>query len=144
MRYLDLDIQVASDGRGGYKVLLPRSLYGRAEAELVPPFSADIIRDGLLAELEMRVRGSGGEVPEREERAGRHFLLEDDPAPLSDIESLGDALFESLIAGQVRDRLDRSLSYLEGRGKKEGLRLRLYFNPLDREVAPLAALPWVI
>ncbi len=131
MRYRNLDFQVASDGRGGYTVGIVGSLYGRADAAFVPPYSQEILRD-LLTGFERSVRGSGAR------RRARGSPRIADPAP-PDIERLGEALFASLAVAGVRDRLEAGRFALAGRNSPEGLRLRLQF---DGAAAPHAALPW--
>ncbi len=121
MEYLNFDVGIGS-AAGAYPVSVLRSPAGEPRGELRLPYSGLELQNRLQA-IEIAVlKSSGGR---------RRILAPDDRA----VQEFGQALFDTLISGDVRSSFDvsRSLALREGRG----LRLRLRIEPPE-----LAVLPW--
>jgi hypothetical protein len=130
MHYEDFEVRIRSDRRGGF-VAEARSFYGEAAEPFVPPFPLASIAEMLTA-WDLR---SGGM---------RHVECVDESpgsAPESP-EDIGAALYAAAFPGTIDLRLRECLAALDPQRDVQGLRLLFAFDPDDREVAPLAALPW--
>ena len=130
MRYQDFEVRIRSDRKGGF-LAEARSSYGDAAEPFVPPFPLASI-EGLLARWEMRSAGM------------RHVECVDEPSDSASLppEEVGAALYASVFPGTIDLRFQQCLAALDHQRDEEGLRILLALDPDDREVAPLAALPW--
>jgi outer membrane protein assembly factor BamD (BamD/ComL family) len=120
--FLDFELEI-DEGRGReYPVRVLGSPAGEARETMHFPFD-ELALDLRLGKLQIALLRSGGKhrrVPSPEEQAVQDF---------------GQALFDALLAGEIRNRYDMSLREAEQQDK--GLRLKLRIRP-----PKLSALPW--
>jgi len=122
IKYLDFELEIGSGAGREYPVAVLNSPAGEARETMRFPFD-ELALQNRLKDLQIALLRSGGKRRRKssaEERAAQEF---------------GQALFEALIAGEIRSRYD--LSQREAEQKSMGLRLKLRIQPPE-----LAALPW--
>lgn len=120
--YNDFDLEISQQSEPRKYSVAARSLGGEAQEEMHFPFDEWELKD-KLRDLEVALLRSGGtrrSINTAEEQAVQEF---------------GQALFDSLLVGEVRTRYERSLR--EARRQHKGLRLKLHIQPSE-----LSALPW--
>lgn len=137
--YEDFALKIVPDGRGGWQTRLLRSPYGAGDTPFAPPYSAEVLAE-MMPLLEKAVVGSASSARERAPTRNLHSSKQIDP-PEIEIEEVGQALFDALLSGPVRE------SYFASRGRVEsqsgmGLRLRIVLDPTQPEAAQLLNLPW--
>ncbi len=118
---IDFELEIREGGPRNYPVAV-RSPAGEAQEQMRLPFDEGEIEDRLRT-LEVALLRSGGRrrrMPSQEERTVHEF---------------GQALFESLLVGDVRTRYEISLD--KARQQNKGLRLKLRIQPPE-----LTGLPW--
>ncbi len=124
MDYLDFELEIGAASVSGYPVTVIRSPAGEAHTTLHLPFNDQALSTQLATLHE--ALGSSGETG---------------PSGLASAEQIiqrfGQALFEALFTGQVRDLYVASRAQAESQGK--GLRLKLRL-----QAAELAVLPWEV
>lgn len=121
MEYLDFDLEIEPDAGRDYR-LRAFSTEGEARAMMRFPFDELALKNHLL-QLQNALLRSGGQR--------RRLLTNEEQA----VRAFGQALFETLLSGDVRRCYDRSRAKADQTGK--GLRLRLRIQAPE-----LAALPW--
>ncbi len=123
LEYLDFEIEIgASPGAQQYPVAVLRSPAGEARATMQFPFDRLALDNRLLA-LQNALLRSGV--------VRRRVSSPDEQA----VQDFGAALFDALIANEIRSRFDTSVRLAEEQGR--GLRLKLRINAPE-----LALLPW--
>jgi Tol biopolymer transport system component len=121
--YLDFEIEIGpSPGGQTYPVAVLRSPAGEARDTMRFPFDRLALNNQLLS-LQNALLRSGV--------TRRRIAAPDEQA----VQDFGRALFDALIAGEIRSRFDTSLRLSEQGGR--GLRLKLRINAPE-----LALLPW--
>ena len=121
LSYLDFELELGT-AQGREFPVVARSPAGEARATMRFPYD-ELAMESRLKDLQIALLRSAGkhrQVPSSEQQAVRDF---------------GQALFDSLFTGEVRNRYDVSLQQARGQGK--GLRIRLQIQP-----PAVAALPW--
>jgi outer membrane protein assembly factor BamD (BamD/ComL family) len=122
MKYLDFELEIGIGEGRYYPVAVIESPAGEARETMRFPFDQVILENRLQA-LQLALLRSGGKrrrVPSREESVVQEF---------------GHALYDALLAGEIRSRYDVSLLKAAQAGK--GLRLKLRIQSPE-----MAALPW--
>jgi formylglycine-generating enzyme required for sulfatase activity len=128
LQYDDFTLQIESDGQGGLRVR-GRGLARGHQAPFQWPFSRRRVERRMTA-LEAAVWRSG--------RHGRPAVRQRQTAR---IEKIGEALFEALLGGGLKEALARCRPIHRGQDARP-LRLRLVFDLKDPAVAEVAGLPW--
>jgi hypothetical protein len=124
MPYKEFEVRIQASPKGGYQAEVLDSPFGRGKAVFKLPFSQSRMLK-LPEEFErMRSGKANGKRP-------------------PSAETIGQALFRSLFAGDVGIRFHQSLASLEGQ-RDQGLRIRLTFDHSlkDPVLTALSALPW--
>lgn len=125
--YLDFALKVGQREPTGYPVEVVRSPTGTAAQNMAMPFEGQTLQNHLLtlrlALMDSALRSAG--------QKQRGFLPPED----QQVRSFGGKLFDSLIAGPIRERYDQARRIAKERGL--GLRLRLSIEPPE-----IAVLPW--
>lgn len=122
MKYLDFELEIGIGEGRYYPVAVIESPAGKARATMRFPFD-EVRLENRLQALQLALLRSGGKrrrVPSREESVVQEF---------------GHALYDALLAGEIRTRYDMSLREAAQAGK--GLRLKLHIQSPE-----MAALPW--
>jgi hypothetical protein len=122
MEYLDFELEITPGSGSGYAITVIHSPAGEAHASLHLPFDDQALAT-QLATLQQASTSS-------DEMGSQAFATGEQT-----MQSFGQALFEALFAGQVRDLYVASRAAAESQGK--GLRLKLRLEPPE-----LAVLPW--
>lgn len=122
IKYVDFDVEIGQGVGGDYPVAV-RSASGEAHGVMRLPFGP-LELDNHLLRLQNALLRSGGER--------RQNALPDQ----ADVQVLGQALFDALLAGDIRSRYEVSQEQVR-RQPNTGLRLRLHVQAPD-----LGALPW--
>lgn len=142
MHYEEVKIQIRPGAPpNAALVTLESPRHGGREEPFNATFSADSI-EALLRELERGLLECiAAHYEDRGDEKHCAFLR---GKIAEEHQKLGVNLCEALLPGEVGKTLDLDWStFVEGQlPDKDGLRLRLVFDPLHDEVAPLAALPW--
>ncbi|MGE5601560.1 MAG: CHAT domain-containing protein [Nitrososphaerales archaeon] len=122
LSYLDFELEIGPfDGRA-YPVSVVQSPAGEARESMRLPFDEGALEQNLQA-LQIAMLRSGG--------AYRRVLSREEAS----VQNFGRALFDALLAGELRSRYD--ISEREARRQGRGLRLKLRIQAPE-----LAALPW--
>ncbi|MCI0691139.1 SUMF1/EgtB/PvdO family nonheme iron enzyme [candidate division KSB1 bacterium] len=122
MNYLDFEIEISPGTAREYPVAIVRSPAGEARETMKFPFDELALKD-RLQNLQIALLRSGGKR--------RSFLSPEEQM----VQEFGQALFNSLLVGELRSRYD--VSQREAAQKGLGLRFKLRIQSPE-----LAALPW--
>ncbi len=122
MDYLNFDLEIGEGAGREYPVVVLRSPAGEARGTMRFPYD-ELRLDSALKDVQIALLRSGGKH--------RSALSQEQQS----VRDFGRALFDAVIAGEVRSRYDVSLERAHQAG--QGLRLRLRFQS-----PALAALPW--
>ena len=125
MDYLDFELEIGPGSGRDYPVAVVRSPAGEARGTLRFPFDTLALENRLQALQIALLRSGGAGGPRRRVQ----------PPQEASVEDFGRALFQALLADQVRARYIVSRDRAVEQGK--GLRLKLRIGPPE-----LAALPW--
>lgn len=121
LSYLDFELEIGI-GQGRDFPVVARSPAGEARTVMRFPFD-ELAMESRLKDLQIALLRSGGKR--------RQMLLPEQQA----VRDFGQALFDALFTGEVRNRYDVSLQQARSQGK--GLRIRL-----QAQSPTAAALPW--
>ncbi len=122
MEYLDFELEIQLGSGRDYPVVVLHSPAGEAHAVMHFPFD-QLALESRLDKLQIALLRSGG--------ARRSVLSDEEKA----VQDFGQALFEAVFTGEVRNRYDVSCE--RAVQKEQGLRLKLRIQAPE-----LAALPW--
>lgn len=122
MNYLDFEIEISPGSGREYPVAIVRSPAGEARETMKFPFDELALRD-RLQNLQIALLRSGGRR--------RSFLSPEEQT----VQEFGAAMFNALLAGELRSRYD--VSQREAAQKGLGLRFKMRIQSPE-----LAALPW--
>jgi WD40 repeat protein/CHAT domain-containing protein len=118
MHYLDFDVEISAGSGGSYPVQVTRSPVGPASGLMRFPFDEPTLR-AAIQQLQLALSRTG---------------QPDMAAHAQTAQSIGSALFEALMAGDVRACYQQSL--MQARAQSGGLRLHLRVLPPELDAAP--------